>query len=151
MRSCERPRNRSASEAFPSSVSNRYFLSIRTHGSSRRCCPNASPRRVFSFSASRSLTRAANHSSRVPVVCFVIDLCLSSSVCVVVAIVLDECLESIDRLVPISGNLIESAPSLLEALRLELPDPFAPAAAVSHQTRPAQGAQLVGDGRSGEA
>src|SRR5207302_2979943 len=36
MRSCERPRKRSASEALPSSVSKRYCLSIRTHGSSCR-------------------------------------------------------------------------------------------------------------------
>src|SRR5438093_10371750 len=36
MRSCDRPRNRSASEALPSSVSNLYCLSIRTQGSSCR-------------------------------------------------------------------------------------------------------------------
>src|SRR5438128_1330193 len=74
MRSCERPRKRSASEAFPSSVSNRYSLSMRTHGSSCRRRASSSLRRVSSFSASSSLSRAASHSSRVPVMCFVIAL-----------------------------------------------------------------------------
>src|SRR6266853_768983 len=72
MRSCERPRKRSASEALPSSVSNRYFLSIRTHGSSCRRRANSSLRRVSSFSALSSSSRAASHSSRFPVMCFVI-------------------------------------------------------------------------------
>src|SRR5437773_6988444 len=74
MRSCERPRKRSASEALPSSVSNRYFLSIRTHGSSCRRRANSSLRRVSSFSASSNSSRAASHSLRVPVLCFVIAL-----------------------------------------------------------------------------
>src|SRR6184192_3389515 len=74
MRSCERPRKRSASEALPSSVSNRYFLSIRTHGSSCRRRARSSLRRVSSFSASSSSSRAASHSLRVPVLCFVIVL-----------------------------------------------------------------------------
>src|SRR5438552_15396893 len=73
-RSCERPRKRSASEALPSSVSNRYSLSIRTHGSSCRRRASSSLRRVSSFSASRSSSRAASHSLRVPVMCFVIAL-----------------------------------------------------------------------------
>src|SRR5947207_349477 len=49
MRSCERPRKRSASEALPSSVSNLYCLSIRTQGSScrRRANPVPSLRRVI--------------------------------------------------------------------------------------------------------
>src|SRR6266404_4688310 len=72
MRSCERPRKRSASEALPSSVSNRYFLSIRTHGSSCRRRASSSLRRVSSFSALSSSSRVASHSSRVPVMCFVI-------------------------------------------------------------------------------
>src|SRR6266446_4457832 len=76
MRSCERPRKRSASEALPSSVSNRYFLSIRTHGSSCRRRASSSLRRVRSFSASSSSRRAASHSSCVPVMCFVIALLL---------------------------------------------------------------------------
>src|SRR6058998_2865551 len=74
MRSCERPRKRSASEALPSSISNRYSLSIRTHGNSCRRRASSSLRRVSSFSASSSLSRAASHSLRVPVMCFVIAL-----------------------------------------------------------------------------
>src|ERR1700730_9046449 len=74
MRSCERPRKRSASEALPSSVSNRYSLSIRTHGSSCRRCANSSLRFVRSFSSLSSSSRAASHSLRVPVTCFVIVL-----------------------------------------------------------------------------
>src|SRR5437879_5615094 len=74
MRSCERPRKRSASEALPSSVSNRYSLSIRTHGSSCRRRASSSLRRVSSFSASSSSSRAASHSLRVPVMCFAIAL-----------------------------------------------------------------------------
>src|SRR5207237_6297698 len=76
MRSCERPRKRSASEALPSSVSNRYSLSIRTHGSSCRRRASSSLRRVSSFSSLSSSTRAASHSSCVPVMCFVIALLL---------------------------------------------------------------------------
>src|SRR5205809_639715 len=68
----------SASEALPSSVSNRYSLSIRTHGSSCRRCASSSLRRVSSFSASSSSSRAASHSLRVPVMCFVIALLLPS-------------------------------------------------------------------------
>src|SRR5437867_2903430 len=67
MRSCERPRKRSGSEALPSSVSNAYFLSIRTHGSSCRRRASSSLRRVSSFSALRSSSRAASHCSRVPI------------------------------------------------------------------------------------
>src|SRR5882672_9104680 len=73
-RSCERPRKRSANEALPSSVSNRYALSIRTHGSSCRRRASSSPRRVSSFSSLSSLIRAASHSLCVPVRCFVIAL-----------------------------------------------------------------------------
>src|SRR5438093_4216452 len=72
MSSCERPRKRSSSEALPSSVSNRYSLSTRTHGSSCLRRASSSPRRVSSFSASSSSSRAASHSLRVPVMCFVI-------------------------------------------------------------------------------
>src|SRR5213079_200818 len=74
MRSCERPRKRSASEARPSSVSNRYVLSIRTHGSSCRRRASSSLFRVSSFSALSSSSRAASHCSRVPVLCLVIAL-----------------------------------------------------------------------------
>src|SRR5712671_427321 len=73
-RSCERPRKRSASVALPWSVSNRYSLSTRTHGSSCRRRAISSLRRVSSFSASSSSSRAASHSLRVPVMCFVIAL-----------------------------------------------------------------------------
>src|SRR5882757_4685779 len=55
------------SEALPSSVSNRYSLSIRTHGSSCRRRATSSPRRVNSFSSLSSSSRAASHCSRVPV------------------------------------------------------------------------------------
>src|SRR5499426_3212282 len=72
MRSCERPRKRSVSDAPPSSVSNRYVLSIRTHGSSPRRRASSSLRRVSSFSAVSSSSRAASHSLRVPVLCLVI-------------------------------------------------------------------------------
>src|SRR6266545_419095 len=78
MRSCERPLKRSASEALPSSVSNRYAFSMRTHGSSCRHRASSSPRRVCSFSALSRSIRAASHSFRVPVMCFVIALLLSS-------------------------------------------------------------------------
>src|ERR1700719_2604611 len=71
-RSCERPLKRSASEALPSSVSNRYSLSIRTHGNSCRRFASSSLRRGSSFSALSRLRRAAVHSLRVPVLCFVL-------------------------------------------------------------------------------
>src|SRR6202049_1774196 len=80
MRSCERPRKRSASEALPSSVSNLYSLSIRTHGSSCRRRASSSLRRVSSFSASSSSSRAESHSLRVPIKCFVIVLLAFPSV-----------------------------------------------------------------------
>src|SRR5215472_8751750 len=75
MRNCERPWKRSASEALPSSVSNRYSLSIRTHGSSCRRRASSSLRRVSSFSASSSSSRALSHCSRVPV-SWVVIICL---------------------------------------------------------------------------
>src|ERR1700676_4532391 len=68
-RSCERPRKRSDSKVLPSSVSNRYSLSTRTHGNSWRFCASSSPRRVCSFSSLSRLSRAASHSSRVPTLC----------------------------------------------------------------------------------
>src|SRR5919106_6238999 len=74
MTSCERPLKRSASEALPSSESNRYSLVTRTHGSSCRRRASSSLRRVNSFSASSSASRAASHSSRVPVLCVIIAL-----------------------------------------------------------------------------
>src|SRR5215831_11274393 len=74
MSSCERPWNRSASDAVPSSVSKRYSLSIRTQGSSWRRRASSSLRRTSSFSASSSSRRAASHSSRVPDLWLVIGL-----------------------------------------------------------------------------
>src|SRR4029077_19569113 len=74
-----------------------------------------------------------------------------SSVFVFVAILLDEGLQSADRFVPVTGNLVEGAASFLETLRLQLPDRFAPAPTVSHQTRPAEGAQLLGDRLASDA
>src|SRR5712671_4024461 len=47
---------------------------MRTHGSSCRRCASWSLRRVSSFSASSSSSRAASHSFRVPVLCVVITL-----------------------------------------------------------------------------
>src|SRR5207247_5689244 len=50
---------------------------MRTHGSSCRRRASSSPRRVCSFSALSSSTRAASQSFRVPVLCFVIAVLLS--------------------------------------------------------------------------
>src|SRR5262249_48819926 len=72
--SCERPLNKSFSVAGPSSVSNRYALSILTHGSCCRSRASSSLLRVSSFSACKRASRAASHSSRVPVLCVVIGL-----------------------------------------------------------------------------
>src|SRR5215211_7503067 len=81
MSSCERPRKSSVREALPSSTSNRYSLSTRTHGSCCRRCASSSLRRVSSFSACSSSRRAASHSFRVPIICFVIGL-FSVALCV---------------------------------------------------------------------
>src|SRR5262245_28135192 len=77
MSSCERPLKRSARDAVPSSVSNRYSLSIRTQGRPWRHRASSSLRRVSAFSASSSSSRAASHSSRVPVLWAVIVSFLS--------------------------------------------------------------------------
>src|SRR5262249_54924011 len=69
---CERPPNSSARDLVPSSVSKLYSFSIGTHGSSCRIRASSSPRRVHSFSASSSSSRAESHSLRVPVVWSVI-------------------------------------------------------------------------------
>src|SRR5690348_8948070 len=74
MTSCERPMKRSARDALPLSVSKRYSLSTLTHGSFCRHCASSSLRRVSSFSALSSSSRAASHSSRVPVLWSVIVL-----------------------------------------------------------------------------
>src|SRR6266508_3923214 len=83
IRSCERPLNRSANEALPSSVSKRKSFSRGTQGSSCRFRASSSLRRVSSFSASSSSSRAASHSSRVPVLWFVISLLSSRYIGVV--------------------------------------------------------------------
>src|SRR6478609_1065000 len=72
MRSCEHPLNKSARDAMPSSVSKRYSLSIRTQGRFCRHCASSSLRRVSAFSALSSSSRAASHSSRVPILWSVI-------------------------------------------------------------------------------
>src|SRR5262249_6469838 len=62
----------------PSSVSNRYFLSIRTHGSSWRRRASSSLRRVCSFSAFNRSSRAASHCSRVPVLWLILTSLIST-------------------------------------------------------------------------
>src|SRR5262245_34228087 len=79
MRSCERPRKRSASDARPSSVSNRYSLSIRTQGSSCRRCASSSLRRVSSFSSLSNPRRAASHSFLEAIRCLSIPILLFRS------------------------------------------------------------------------
>src|SRR5204862_5327172 len=70
---------------------------------------------------------------------------LSLSVFVIVAIVLDEGLQSTDRRIPFGRDLVEGAPRLLETLGLQLVDPLASATEISHQPNAAKGAQLLGD------
>src|SRR3989475_8625819 len=71
---CEPPGKRSASEALPSWVSIRSSLSTRPQGSPARRSVSSSLRRFSSFPAASSSSRAASHSLRVPVMCFVIAL-----------------------------------------------------------------------------
>src|SRR3954447_1879334 len=66
-RSCERPSNSSASVRFPSSVSNSYSFSTETHGSPRRCSATFWPSLECSASSFASSSRAACHSSWLPV------------------------------------------------------------------------------------
>src|SRR5213080_4805722 len=70
MRSCDRPSNSWASVFFPSSVSKVYSFSTGTQGSSCRCLASSSSRVPSSCSRSWSSLRAADHSSRVPTLCF---------------------------------------------------------------------------------
>src|SRR6266852_4662586 len=67
--SCERPSKSSASVFLPSSVSNSYSFSTGTQGSSRRFPLISSFRSACSDSSLASSTRAACHSSRVPILC----------------------------------------------------------------------------------
>src|SRR5438477_697285 len=135
MRSCERPRKRSASEALPSSVANVYFLSIRTHGSSCRRRASSSLRRVSSFSAFSSSSRAASHCSRVPVLCLVIAL--------LPLLVFDERPQALGRIVPLRRDLVDVPLCSLEAFSVQVPDPLAPPAGVAHQPHTPEGVEVT--------
>src|SRR5665809_31416 len=76
MSSCERPSKRSDSDLVPSSVSKPYSFSTGTQGRSRRFFVSSSLRRVSSFSRWSSSSRAACHSSRVPILCSLIAFLL---------------------------------------------------------------------------
>src|SRR5437773_9819699 len=125
MRSCERPRKRSASEALPSSVSNSYFLSIRTHGSSCRRRASSSLRCVSSFSAFSSSSRAASHCSRVPVLCLVIAL--------LPCLVFDERPQPFGRVVPLCRDLVEIPLCSLQTFSVQVPHPLPPPAGVAYE------------------
>src|SRR2546425_4582143 len=133
MRSCERPLKRSASEALPSSVSNVYCLSIRTHGSCCRRRASSSLRRVSSFSALSSSSRAASHCSRVPVLCFVIAL--------LPMLVFDERPQAFGRVVPLRRDLVDVSLCSLQAFAVQVPDPLTPSAGVAHEPHAAGGAE----------
>src|SRR3989442_15453758 len=130
MRSCERPLKRSASEALPSSVSNLYCLSIRTHGSSCRRRASSSLRRVSSFSAFSSSSRAASHCSRVPVLCLVIAL--------LPMLVFDERPQAFGRVVPLRRDLVEVSLCSLQAFSVQVPHPLTPPAGVGHEPHVAE-------------
>src|SRR6266516_7404044 len=67
--SCERPSKSSARLFLPSSVSNSYSFSTGTQGSARRFLLTSSFRSACSASSLASSSRAACHSSRVPILC----------------------------------------------------------------------------------
>src|SRR5918996_2983681 len=67
--SCERPSKNSARVFLPSSVSNSYSFSTGTQGRSRRFLLISSFRSACSASSLASSSRAACHSSRVPILC----------------------------------------------------------------------------------
>src|SRR5258708_3852200 len=67
--SCERPSKSSPSVFLPSSVSNSYSFSTRTQGSSRRFLWISSFSSACSPSSFASSSRAACHSSWVPILC----------------------------------------------------------------------------------
>src|SRR5438046_7884829 len=133
--SCERPRKRSASEPRPSSVSNRYVLSIRTHGSSCRRRASSSLCRVSSFSALSSSSRAASHCSRVPVLCLVIAL--------LPRLVFDERPQPFGRVVPLRRDLVEVPLCSLQALAVQVPHPLTPPAGVAHQPHTPEGVEVA--------
>src|SRR5436190_905381 len=135
MRSCERPRKRSASEALPSSVSNLYFLSIRTHGSSCRRRASSSLRRVRSFSALSSSSRAASHCSCVPVLCLVIAL--------LPLLVFDERPQPFGRVIPLRRDLVEVPLGSLQPFAIQVPHPLTPPARVAHQPHMPEGVKVA--------
>ena len=61
------------------------------------------------------------------------------------ALAFDECLEPIERVVPLGRDEIEATAHLIEAARLELPDVFAPVASTSHQTGIGQDVKMLRD------
>src|SRR5881398_3111529 len=134
-RSCERRRKRSVSEALPSSVSNRYSLSIRTHGSSCRCRASSSLRRVSSFSAFSSSSRAASHCSRVPVLCLVIAL--------LPMLVFDERPQALGRVVPLRRDLVDVPLCSLQTFAVQVPHPLTPPARVPHEPHTPEGVQVT--------
>src|SRR5207237_2586040 len=73
-----------------------------------------------------------------------------SLVFVIVAIVLNEGLQSIDCHIPFCRDLIEGTSSLLETLRLELPDHLPSPTMIAHQPSPPECTQLLGDRLSGD-
>src|SRR6266511_1018089 len=81
MSSCERPSKSSGRVLVPPSVSKVYSFSTGTQGSSLRCCASSSLRWVSSFSRSSSASRAACHSSRVPILCSLIHASSVGGVC----------------------------------------------------------------------
>src|SRR5882762_1408041 len=135
MRSCERPRKKSTSETLPSSVSKRYFLSIRTHGSSCRRRASSSLRRVSSFSALSSSSRAASHCSRVPVVCLVMALLPRVS--------LDERPQPFGCVVPLRRDLVDVPLGSLQAFAVQVPDLLTPSVGVAYEPRVAERVEMA--------
>src|SRR5436309_14818691 len=135
MRSCERPLKRSASEALPSSVSNLYCLSIRTHDSSCRRRASSSLRCVSSFSAFSRSSRAASHCSRVPVLCLVIAL--------LPYLVFDERPQPFGRVVPVRRDLVEIPLGSLQAFAVQVPHPLTPPAGVAYEPHTPEGVEVA--------
>src|SRR3989475_118449 len=133
--SCERPVKRSASDAFPSSVSKRYCLSTRTHGSCCRRRASSSLRRVSSFSALSSSSRAVSHCSRVPVLCLVIAL--------LPMLVFDERPQAFGRVVPLRRDLVKVPLCSLQAFAVQVPEPLTPPASVAHEPHVAEGVEVA--------
>src|SRR2546428_10253707 len=113
MRSSESTLKRADSGALPSTESDLYCLSIRTHGSSCRRRASSSLRRVSSFSALSSSSRAASHCSRVPVLCLVIAL--------LPRLVFDERPQPFGRVVPLRRDRSEEHTSELQAFAVQVP------------------------------